>query len=165
VAEHVVDRELLGTAVQADTAVRRAVGATDQVVVLLQDGDLGGRRFLPGGEQVLVHVLELEERDHGAGDVGVREHPLERRLRIGARLLAEAGQPVVLGALQRLHRDHAHVLLAARVVHDLADRRPQPVMVREHHHVEAADAIPVFATSTRFVCVEEAQEAHRPAPV
>src|SRR5262245_47949419 len=49
VAEHVVDRELLGTTVETDTAMRSAVGASDQLVVLLQDGDLGGRRLLPRG--------------------------------------------------------------------------------------------------------------------
>src|SRR5262245_59063905 len=47
VTEHVVDRELLWTTAEADTAMRRAVGASNLLVVLLQDGDLGGRRLLP----------------------------------------------------------------------------------------------------------------------
>ena len=92
----------------------RAVGPDDLAVVLAESREIRVRERAAGRAQVLVDVLELEERDHRRGHVGVREHPLERGLAVGRRILLEVRQVLVLRPLECLHRDDAHVLLAAR---------------------------------------------------
>ena len=83
-------------------------------------------------------MLELEDGDHRAGDVRIRERPLECSLRIRVGLLPESFETVVPGALQRLHGDHAHVLLLPSPRDDRVQLRPDTVVVGEHHHVEAS---------------------------
>ena len=100
-----------GTSVETGTAGGLAVLAADLPVVLLEHGHVVAGHALARRVQVLVHVLQLEERDHRTGDVRVRERPLERRLGEGVGLLLEARQAVVLGALQCLHGHDAHVVL------------------------------------------------------
>ena len=91
VAEHVVDRQAPPGTTTGTPAVRRAVACPRSARSYFSSiATSFGVDRLARREQVLVDVLELEERDHGAGDVRVREHPLERRLRIGVGLVAEA---------------------------------------------------------------------------
>jgi hypothetical protein len=137
VAEDVVDGEVLGAVIEAGAAVRRAVGAGDRLVVALEQRVVLGREGAARREDVLVDVLGLEEGNHEARDVRVGEHPFEGRLAVGLRVFAEACESVVAGALQGLHRDDAHVPLAARAVDQVAEARPDAVVIGEHHHVEA----------------------------
>jgi hypothetical protein len=65
------------------------------------------------------------------------EHPLEGRLCVGVGLGAGLEQAAVLGALERLHGDHAHVLRRG-AVDDRGEAGPGAVVVGEHHHVEAS---------------------------
>ena len=112
------------------------MAARDELVVALEHRDVAPREGLARGVDVLVHVLGLGEGDHQTAHLRVREHPPEGRLGVGVGLALELRHAAVLGPLQHLHGDDAHVG-GVRPVDELAEPRPGAVVVREHHHVEA----------------------------
>ncbi len=136
VAQHVVDRELFRARVEAGAAVWVAIRAGDAGVVALEDGEVVLVERAAGCVQVLVDVRGLRERHDEAADVGVRQHPPERGLGVRRGVGAERGQVLMARALQRLHRDDAHVLLGG-LVDDAVEVGPDAVMIGEHHDVEA----------------------------
>ena len=135
--EHVVHGEPLGTGVETHTAVGGAVAPEDLPVVLVQHCDVLGRHGLARREEVLVDMLRLEKGDHGARDVRIRQRPLERSLRVRVGLVSEIGEALVLRPFEGLHGHHTHVLLGAGSGDDVWKRRPDAVVVGEHHHIEA----------------------------
>ena len=81
---------------------------------------------------------------------------------IGAGLLAEADQPVVLGALQRLHRDDAHVALVVRALNRLGATATMEEYIRYIFNIvtaEPADIQPVFGIGFEAQLHEEEAEA------
>jgi hypothetical protein len=61
VAEHILDGEILGAAVEAGTAMRRAIAAHDLLVVALEYRDVVGAELAARGNQILVDVLQFVE--------------------------------------------------------------------------------------------------------
>ena len=76
------------------------------------------------------------ERDDEAGDIRIREDPLEGRLGVGIPFVSRPEQTPVFGPAQRLHGDDADITRGSSL-NDLPELGPGPVVVGEHHDVKA----------------------------